>query len=141
VLQQISGKVNQCSQFSVAALGQTYQVSSKELQANTDAQLTFATVSTRSGENQSQLMQVSAAEGRLLVVATKSGTNLGDQDQKELENLINKVLQKAGGGTPSTTSASTTATTATSSPTGSSSPTTTGSETTGSSSPSPTPSP
>jgi hypothetical protein len=143
VLQQISGKVNQCSQFSVAALGQTYQVSSKELQANTDAQLTFATVSTRSGENQSQLMQVSAAEGRLLVVATKSGTNLGDQDQKELENLINEVLQKAGagGGTSSTTSASTTATTATGSPTGSSSPTTTGSETTGLSSPSPTPSP
>lgn len=138
LLQQISGKMNQCSQFSVAALGQTYQVSSKELQANTDAQVTFATVSTRSGENQSQLMQVSAAEGRLLIVATKSGTNLGDQDQKELENLINKVLQKAGGGTSSATSASTTATTATGSPTGSSSPTTTGSESNGSSSPSPT---
>lgn len=141
VLQQISGKMNQCSAFTVAALGQTYHVSSKELQANTDAQLTFATVSTRSGGNQSQLMQVSAAEGRLLVVATKSGNNLGDQDQKELENLINKVLQKAGagGGTPSTASASTTAATGSGSPTESSSPMTTGSETTGSTSPAPTP--
>ena len=43
-------------------------------------------------------MQVSAAEGRLLVVATKSGATLGDPDQKELEDLINKVLEKAEGG-------------------------------------------
>lgn len=98
VLRQISGKMDQCANFSVAVLGQKYQVSSKELKANTDARETFATVSTREGENQEMLMQVSAAQGRLLVVATKGGANLGDQDQRELEDVINKVLDKAGGG-------------------------------------------
>ncbi|WP_255482368.1 hypothetical protein [Pseudarthrobacter sp. NBSH8] len=134
VLQQISGKMDQCAQFSVAALGQSYQVSSKELQANTDAQMTFATVSTRSGGNQGKLMQVSAAQGRLLVVATKGGTNLGDQDQKELEDLINKVLQKAhtGSGTSRPTS------TSSASPEDSASPTATESENNETSSPSPT---
>jgi hypothetical protein len=139
VLQQISGKMNQCAQFSVAALGQTYQVSSKELQASTDAQKTFATVSARSGENQAKLMQVSAAQGRLLVVATKGGTNLGDQDQKELEDLINQVLQKAHAGstTSSPASTSTTGPTSTGSPDESASPTATESETNETSSPSP----
>ena len=108
-LNDISGKMGQCSKFSVSALGQKYDVSSQELQAKTDADKTFATVSTRSGDNQQKLMQVSAAQGRLLVVATKSGTDLGDKDQKELEGLINDVLKKAesGGATSSATSSST----------------------------------
>lgn len=108
-LDDISGKMGQCAKFSVSALGQKYDVSSEELQADTDADKTFATVSTRSGDNQQKLMQVSAAQGRLLVVATKSGTDLGDQDQKELEDLINDVLAKAEGGatsSPSSTSSS-----------------------------------
>lgn len=109
-LSDISGKMDQCAKFSVSALGQKYDVSSKELKADTDADKTFATVSTRSGDNQQKLMQVSAAKGRLLVVATKSGTDLGDTDQKELEGLINDVLKKAEGGSatssPSSTSSS-----------------------------------
>lgn len=106
-LDDISGKMGQCAKFSVSALGQKYDVTSEELQADTDADKTFATVSTRSGDNQQKLMQVSAAQGRLLVVATKSGTDLGDQDQKELEDLINDVLAKAeGGATSSPTSTS-----------------------------------
>ncbi|MFP5313672.1 MAG: hypothetical protein ACLGH7_14925, partial [Actinomycetes bacterium] len=84
-LKDISDKMDQCAKFTVSALGQKYEVSSEELQANTDADETFATLSTRSGDNQQKLMQVSAAQGRLLVVATKSGTDLGNQDQKELE--------------------------------------------------------
>jgi hypothetical protein len=133
VLQQIGDKMDHCANFSVAALGQTYQVSSKELEANTDAQKTFATVSTRSGGDQTMLMQVSAADGRLLLVATKGGANLGDQDQKELEDLINKVLQKtrAGTGTSSTTTFGTTAASTTSSPNDSASPTSTESENNG----------
>jgi hypothetical protein len=140
VLQEISGKMDQCSNFSVEALGQKYQVSSKELQAHTDAQKTFATVSTRGEGNQEMLMQVSAAQGRLLVVATKGGANLGDPDQKELEDLVNKVLQKAGGGsgTSSPTSSSTTGSTSTASPDNSASPKATESENSGTSSPSPT---
>jgi len=109
-LSDISGKMDQCAKFSVSALGQKYDVSSQELKADTDAEKTFATVSTRSGDNQQKLMQVSAAKGRLLVVATKSGTDLGDSDQKELEGLINDVLKKAEGGSatssPSSTSSS-----------------------------------
>lgn len=109
-LSDISGKMDQCAKFSVSALGQKYDVSSQELKADTDADKTFATVSTRSGDNQQKLMQVSAAKGRLLVVATKSGTDLGDTDQKELEGLINDVLKKAEGGSatssPSSTSSS-----------------------------------
>jgi hypothetical protein len=98
VLDGISGKMGQCDKFSVTALGQTYEVTSEELQADTAAEKTFGTLSTRSGENQQKLMQVSAAEGKLLVVATKSGASLGDPDQKELEDLINEVLKKADGG-------------------------------------------
>ncbi|MFF2345721.1 hypothetical protein [Pseudarthrobacter sp. NPDC058119] len=109
-LSDISAKMDQCAKFSVSALGQKYDVSSQELKADTDADKTFATVSTRSGDNQQKLMQVSAAKGRLLVVATKSGTDLGDTDQKELEGLINDVLKKAEGGgatsSPSSTSSS-----------------------------------
>jgi hypothetical protein len=143
VLDEISGKMDQCATFSVQALGQTYEVNSEELQADTNAEQTFATLSTRSGENQQKLMQVSAAEGRLLVVATKSGANLGDPDQKELEDLINEVLQNAdgGSGTSSPTSTSTSRSTSTSSPSGSASPSATESEAeeTETSSPSPTP--
>lgn len=125
VLREIGGKMDQCASFSVAVLGQTYQVTSKELQANTDARETFATVSTRSEGDQQMLMQVSAAQGRLLVVATKGGANLGDPDQKELENLINEVLRAAdaGAGTLSPTSTSTTGSTSPASPEDSASPT------------------
>lgn len=116
-LSDISGKMNQCAKFSVSALGQKYDVSSQELKADTDADETFATVSTRSGDNQQKLMQVSAAQGRLLVVATKGGTDLGDKDQKELEGLINDVLKKAeGGATSSPTSTSSSGSSGTSSP-------------------------
>lgn len=136
VLDEVSGKMDQCATFSVEALGQTYEVTSEELQADTDAEKTFATLSSRSGENQQKLMQVSAAEGRLLVVATKSGTDLGDADQKELEDLINEVLEKADGGSATSSPTST----STSSPNGSPSPTVTESEPeeTGMTSPSPT---
>ena len=118
VLQDLSGRMDRCANFSIAALGQTYHVSSKELQAHTDAQRTFATVSTRGGGNQEMLMQVSAAQGRLLLVATKGGAGLGDPDQKELEDLINEVLRKAdgGSGTSSPTSTSTTGSTGTAPP-------------------------
>ncbi len=131
VLDEISGKMDQCATFSVTALGQTYEVNSEELQADTDAEKTFGTLSTRSGENQQKLMQVSAAEGRLLVVATKSGANLGDPDQKELEDLINEVLKKADGGsaTSSPTSTSTSGSASASSPSGSASPEATETET------------
>ncbi|MFD2363642.1 MULTISPECIES: hypothetical protein [unclassified Arthrobacter] len=115
-LEDISGKMGQCAKFSVSALGQKYDVSSEELKAETDADKTFGTVSTRSGDNQQKLMQVSAAQGRLLVVATKSGTDLGDKDQKELENLINDVLAKAGGGATSTATSSSGGSMGTSSP-------------------------
>lgn len=142
VLDGISGKMGQCDKFSVTALGQTYEVNNEELQANTDAEKTFGTLSTRSGENQQKLMQVSAAEGKLLVVATKSGANLGDPDQKELEDLINEVLQKADGGsaTSSPMSTSTSGSTSTSSPGESASPpaTETETESAGTSSASPT---
>ncbi|WP_307093674.1 hypothetical protein [Arthrobacter sp. V1I9] len=123
ILDGISGKMGQCGKFSVTALGQTYEVTSEELQASTDAEKTFGTLSTRSGENQQKLMQVSAAEGKLLVVATKSGANLGDPDQKELEELINEVLRKADGGsaTSSPTSSGTSGSASTSSPSGSAS--------------------
>jgi hypothetical protein len=134
VLDGISGKMDQCATFSVEALGQKYEVTSEELQAETEAEKTFATLSTRSGENQQKLMQVSAAQGRLLVVATKSGANLGDPDQKELEDLVNEVLKKAdgGSGTASPTSNSTSGSARTSSPSGSASPSATESETEGS---------
>lgn len=122
-LSDISGKMSQCAKFSVSALGQKYDVSSQELQAHTDADKTFATVSTRSGDNQQKLMQVSAAQGRLLVVATKSGTDLGDKDQKELEGLINDVLKKtqSAGTTSSPTSTSSSGSSGTSSPSSSAS--------------------
>ena len=114
VLQDISAKMDSCKKFTVKTLAGTYEVTSEKLQADTNAKETFGTISSRSGENQQKLMQVSAAEGRLLVVATKSGATLGDPDQKELEDLINKVLEKAEGGTtespmPSRSSSSTSA--------------------------------
>jgi hypothetical protein len=115
LLQEISGKMGQCANFSVEALGQRYEVSSEELQADTDARETFATVSKRTtGE---MLMQVSAADGRLLVVATKGGSDLADDDQKELEDLVNGVLAKASGGNGTATASPTDTSTRTSSPT------------------------
>ncbi|MFK0039367.1 hypothetical protein ACIQTW_05960 [Paenarthrobacter sp. NPDC090517] len=98
VLQDISAKMDGCEKFTVKTLAGTYDVTSEKIQADTKAKETFGTISTRSGENQQKLMQVSAAEGRLLIVATKSGATLGDPDQKELEDLINQVLEKAEGG-------------------------------------------
>jgi hypothetical protein len=127
VLTEIKGKMSQCATFTVEALGQSYEVSSEELQAETEAAETFATLSTRSGENQQKLMQVSAAEGRLLVVATKGGADLGDTDQKELEDLINEVLEQAEGG--GATSSPTSTSTSTASPDESASPTATVTET------------
>ena len=130
VLDGIRGKMDHCAKFSVTALGQKYEVNSEELQADTDAEKTFGTLSTRSGENQQKLMQVSAAEGRLLVVATKSGSNLGDPDQKELEDLINGVLKKAdaSSGTSSPTATSTSGSAGTSSTSRTASPTATSTE-------------
>lgn len=95
LVKDISGKMSQCSTFTVEAVGQKATVSSKQLQAKTNADETFGTVSTRGGDSSNMLMQVSAGQGRLLVVATKSGGNLGDNDQHELEDLVNNVLQKA----------------------------------------------
>lgn len=107
VLENIKDKMGQCDTFSVSALGQKYEVSSKELIVDIDADKTFATISTRAGDKQQKVMQVSAAQGHLLVVATKSGADLGDKDQKELERLVSDVLKKAeNGATSSPTSTS-----------------------------------
>lgn len=153
VLQDISAKMDSCGKFTVKTVAGTYDVTSEKLQAETNAQETFGTISSRSGETQQKLMQVSAAEGRLLIVATKSGATLGDPDQKELEDLINQVLEKAEGGSgtgspmPSSSSSSPSAPTP-SSPSESTSssspevtPTTTATEDSDTSSPSPSPSP
>jgi hypothetical protein len=110
LLKDISGKMDQCSKFTLSVLGQRYDVASKELDAKTDGEETFATVSTRGGNASDMLMQVSAAQGRLLVVATKGGANLGDTDQKELEGLVNGVLDKAKGGSSGTATSTPTAT-------------------------------
>ncbi|MGM9473932.1 hypothetical protein ACS5PJ_18245 [Pseudarthrobacter sp. YS3] len=121
LLKEVSGKMGQCANFSVEALGQRYEVSSKELQADTNAKETFATVSKRStGE---MLMQVSGAEGRLLVVATKGGSDLADDDQKELEDLVNEVLAKADGGSATASAPPTGTSTRTTSPTSTPTPT------------------
>ncbi|MEV7134040.1 hypothetical protein AB0N24_14230 [Arthrobacter sp. NPDC093128] len=103
LLNDVSGKMAQCESFKVSVLGQGYDVASKELQAETDGEKTFATISTRGGNESDMLMQISAAQGRLLVVATKGGANLGDADQKELEDLVNEVLGEAEGGSSGTT--------------------------------------
>lgn len=120
LLNDVSGKMAQCASFKVSVLGQSYDVASKELQAETDADETFATISTRGGNDSDMLMQVSAAQGRLLVVATKGGANLGGADQEELEALVNEVLEEAEGGssgtatsTPTETSTETSAGTST----------------------------
>ncbi|MEE2522093.1 hypothetical protein V1639_08235 [Pseudarthrobacter sp. J75] len=131
LLNELSGKLDQCSTFKVEVLGQSYEVTTEEVQADTDAEETFGTVSTRTGAEHEMLMQVSGAEGRLLVVATKSGADLGDEDQKELEDLINEVLEKADDGgtaTSSPTSTSTSGTGGTESPSESPSPTMTESD-------------
>ena len=102
LLNDLSGKMTECESFKVSVLGQGYDVASKELRAETDAEKTFATISTRGGNESDMLMQISAAQGRLLVVATKGGANLGDADQKELEDLVNEVLGEAEGGSSGT---------------------------------------
>jgi hypothetical protein len=122
LLKDISGKMDQCSKFTLSVLGQRYDVASKELDAKTDGEETFATVSTRGGNASDMLMQVSAAQGRLLVVATKGGANLGDTDQKELEGLVNGVLDKAKGGSSGTATSTPTATSTSTSTSTSSSP-------------------
>lgn len=121
LLNEVSSKMDQCGKFTLSVLGQRYDVASKELKADTDGEETFATVSTRGGNASDMLMQVSAAQGRLLVVATKGGANLGDADQTELEDLVNEVLAKAEGGssgtaTPTPTGTSTSTVTGTSTP-------------------------
>lgn len=128
LLREVSGKMSQCAKFTVQALGQSYEVTSEELQATTDAEETFATLSTRGQNSNEKLMQVSAAEGRLLVVATKGGSDLADDDQKELEDLINEVLAKASGSSGSPTASPTRSATGTESPTGTASPTATETE-------------
>ncbi len=102
LLNDLSGKMTECESFKVSVLGQSYDVASKELRAETDAEKTFATISTRGGNESDMLMQISAAQGRLLVVATKGGANLGDADQQELEDLVNEVLGEADGGSSGT---------------------------------------
>lgn len=102
LLTGISATLDQCATFTVEALGQRYEVTSEELQAQTTAEKTFATVSGRRYDPQQKLMQVSAAQDRLLVVATKGGPNLGDADRAELEGLINQVLAKGDGTTGAT---------------------------------------
>jgi hypothetical protein len=102
LLNDVSGKMAQCASFRVSVLGQSYDVASRELQAETDGEKNFATISSRGGNDSDMLMQVSAATGRLLVVATKGGANLGGADQVELEELVNEVLDKAGAGSTGT---------------------------------------
>lgn len=109
LLDEVSGTIDQCKEFTLEAAGQELEVTNEELDAETDAEQTFATVSTRGNDDSQMLMQVSAADGRLLVVATKGGADLGDEDKQELEDLINEVLSKAGessGETPSDTETS-----------------------------------
>lgn len=115
ILKDIEGKMGTCSNFTVSALGQKVTVASKQLQAKTDAAETFGTVSTRGNNSSDMLMQVSGGQGRLLVVATKSGSNLGDKDQSELEGLVNSVLHKATGSSTSSPSTSTSSSPSTSS--------------------------
>lgn len=135
LLKDISGKMGQCSEFTVEAVGQSTKITSEEVTADTDGKETFATLSTRGEGTSDMVMQVSAAEGRLLVVATKSGASLGDEDQKELEELINAVLAKTDDGSSPTA-------TRTPSPTGTQTGTTSPSPTvTGTASPDTTPTP
>jgi hypothetical protein len=122
VLKDIEGKMGTCAKFTVSALGQKVTVASKQLQASTDAAETFGTVSTRGDNSSDMLMQVSGAQGRLLVVATKSGGNLGDTDQHELEGLVNDVLHKATGSSTTSPSAGMTSSSSTSGATESGSP-------------------
>ncbi|MBL0704147.1 hypothetical protein JJE72_01335 [Sinomonas sp. JC656] len=119
VLKNIESKMSSCSKFTVSVLGQKVTVESKQLQAKTDAAETFGTTSTRGGNSSDMLMQVSGAQGRLLVVATKSGGNLGDSDQSELEGLVNDVLHKASGSSSTSTSSGTSSPSSTSSSTSS----------------------
>ena len=109
ILSDIKSKMASCSTFTVEALGQRTTVASKELDARTDAKESFGTVSTRDNNTSDMLMQVSGAQGRLLVVATKSGTGLSGDDQTELEDLVNQVLARAEStsASPMTTSTTT----------------------------------
>lgn len=119
LVRDIRGKMGECAQFTVDVAGQRLDVKSEELQAETDADESFATLSTRGEGTSDMLMQVSAGKDRLLVVATKSGAALGDDDQKELEKLINEVLDKADdASSPTTTSSPTSTASVSPSPTG-----------------------
>ncbi|WP_245827710.1 hypothetical protein [Sinomonas mesophila] len=111
ILSDIRGKMGGCSTFTVEVLGQRTTVSSEELDARTNADETFGTVSTRDNNTSDMLMQVSGAEGRLLVVATKSGAGLSDDDRTELEGLVNEVLDRATSPSPSPTTTTTRPTT------------------------------
>jgi hypothetical protein len=114
LLEDLRGNMDQCSAFTVEAAGQRINVTSEELQADTNGEETFATLSTRGEGTSDMLMQVSAAQGRLLVVATRSGADLGDPERTELEDLVNEVLDKAeNGASPTTTRTPTTTPTGT----------------------------
>jgi hypothetical protein len=114
LLEDLRGNMDQCSAFTVEAAGQRINVTSEELQADTNGEETFATLSTRGEGTSDMLMQVSAAQGRLLVVATRSGAELGDPERTELEDLVNEVLDKAENGeSPTTNRTATTTPTAT----------------------------
>lgn len=102
LIEDVRGKLGQCDRFTVQVAGQTHDVTTEELQARTDGEETFATVSTRGEGTDDMLMQVSAAQGRLLVVATKNGADLGDSDRNELEELVDRVLAKANDGATGT---------------------------------------
>lgn len=130
ILKDIRAKMDKCSNFTVSVLGQKVSVSSKEIQAKTDASESFGTVSTRGNNSSDMLMQVSGGQGRLLVVATKSGGDLGDQDRSELEGLVNQVLHKTSG---TATSTATSSSSRSASPSGSSSSTSVPSSSSGSS--------
>ncbi|WP_413247847.1 hypothetical protein [Sinomonas flava] len=134
VLKDIEGKMDKCANFSVQVLTNKVSVSSKKLDAKTDATETFGTVSTRDGKNEDMLMQISGAKGRLLVVATKSGSNLADQERKELEGLVNDVLKKADSSSTGSASTSSSSSSGSSSGSNSSSSSSTSSPSTSSSS-------
>jgi hypothetical protein len=110
VVRDIRGKMGECARFTVEVAGQRLDVRSEELKADTDADETFATLSTRGEGTSAMLMQVSGGKDRLLVVATKSGGSLGDDDRKELEKLVNEVLDKADDGSSPTATGSPTST-------------------------------
>lgn len=95
VLEGISSRMDSCANFTLETLGGKFEVSSEELEVETDGDADFATLSTRGADTSNMLMQVSATQGSLLVVSTKGGADLGEEDKKDLEELVNEVLAKA----------------------------------------------